>query len=116
MSYILEVSKNPYRDGDHLAFIIYKEDIKDIGGVKTNYEIITHYEKLGPLERNKEGGSVNLYEFSENQYKVYYSFQQNLSEEILSWANSVKRMENNYEKQLKEFITLIVKSGEFNRL
>ncbi|MGG3912665.1 hypothetical protein [Rossellomorea vietnamensis] len=107
MEYVLEVDKRPYRENDHLAFIIYKLEYNDIGGFSTNYIIIKHYGNLGPLEKNKVGNFVKLYDFKENTYKIYFKFNIDLTQQITKLADIANKTESSYEQQVKGFITLI---------
>src|SRR4051812_23609138 len=99
MNYILEINKRPYRNGDHLAFIIYKLEQQDLGGFSSNYKIIKHYERLGPLERNKEGNFAKLIDFNENDFNVYFSFGVDLTNQIINWAESINKIGSPYEQQ-----------------
>ncbi|WP_071393512.1 hypothetical protein [Bacillus tuaregi] len=116
MNYLLEINKRPYRNEDHLAFMIYKLEQQDMGGFLSNYKIIKHFERLGPLERNKEGNFVKLIDLNENEYKIYFGFDVDLTNQIINWADSINKIGIPYEHQLEEFITLITNSEKFKRL
>lgn len=106
--YTLQVNKGPYREGDHLAILIYKSVDETCNGAHYNQQIEEHFERLMWGEENKSGGFVNLIDIKETQQEIYFLINCEFPSEITAIAkNIVQNYPDNYNEQYTRFISLL---------
>ncbi|MCU7679302.1 hypothetical protein ACWGKR_24420 [Bacillus thuringiensis] len=110
--YILDIKKNPHRQGDHLAFFIYSGADVTYRGAHYNQKIEEHYEKLMWGEENKTGSYINLFDTAETDHEIYYLINCNSTSEITAIAETIiQENPENYVEQRRNFITFLTEQN-----
>lgn len=111
--YFLMIRKHPYREGDHLAFKVYKHEINELMGVTYHHKIVEHFERLAFYEKNKANSITDILVIEETNYEIYYSINNNayvvgsLSEIAIEIANAY----SDYKQQFVAFVEKIQQMG-----
>lgn len=114
--YLLQVNKNPYREGDHLAFFIYSRVDKTINGTHLNHQIEEHFERLRWGEENKSGSFVNLVNTTETDQVFYYLINCDSPSDIIGLAETIVQVNpENYIEQRNRFISFLTERNIITR-
>ncbi|MEK4117685.1 hypothetical protein NST44_16090 [Paenibacillus sp. FSL W8-0919] len=114
--YFLRVNKFPYRPDDHIAFKVWREEPRNVGGVDIPYLVVEHFEQLAPGEESSVGYSNQIFEWNETGCEVNFTLEgQYTINQLTGIAEGIMQTNQTYSEQYEAFIHRIQELG-FTRI
>jgi hypothetical protein len=111
--FFLKVKKHPYREGDHLAFVVYKHEESELLGLTYHHKVVEHFERLAFFERNKAGSITDIIFIQDTNNENYFSVNNNeyVVGSLSAAAKDIVDRYPDYRQQYNSFIELIYQMG-----
>ncbi|MFF2016230.1 hypothetical protein [Paenibacillus sp. NPDC058177] len=111
-NYFVKVKKVPYRSGDHIAFRVYKEEVRIIGGARCPHLTVEHYERFAFDESSKVGFSTIILSKNETDRDKFFDLGDHYTVgQLTDLAEEIQVNYKSYEEQYHAFVSSLVEHG-----
>lgn len=109
--FFVKVNKQQYRPGDHIEFLVFSDEGKEIAGAWHPHAFVEHHVKLAYLDKKKTGYG-NVIEMTETEHVKFFELGENYSVGFLSeLAENIQVQHKTYSEQYAALLTKLSELG-----